>query len=197
MDPCKPGAHTPAVSVSPPSSMGWVPPRRYYPAPPRRRTSPSSVETYAGFWIRFGAWSIDSFVVGFAFGLPLAILFPQQGFLSTSTCTQFVSGMCVTSTTTWVLAATTLPDFLVTGLYFVLTWWLTGGTVGQHLLGLRVVDQTTGGRISLRQSVVRFFGYLLSIWVLCLGLIWAGVDTYKQGWHDKLARTDVVRQYRV
>jgi hypothetical protein len=33
--------------------------------------------------------------------------------------------------------------------------------------------------------------------VLCLGLIWAGADTYKQGWHDKLARTDVVRHYRV
>ncbi len=190
-------AHTPAVSVSPPSSMGSVPPRRYHPTPPRGRASPSSVETYAGFWIRFGAWFINSFVVGFAFGLPVSLLFPHQGFLSTSTCTQFVSGMCTSSTTTYVLAATTLPDFLVTGLYFVLTWWLAGGTAGQRLLGLRVVDQTSGERISLRQSVVRFFGYLLSIWVLCLGLIWAGVDTYKQGWHDKLAHTDVVRQYRV
>lgn len=185
------------MSVSPPSSIGSAPPRRYYAAPPRRRASPSSAETYAGFWIRFGAWFIDSFVVGFAFGVPASLLFPQQGFLSTSTCTQFVSGTCVTSTTTWVLAATTLPDFLVTGLYFVLTWWLAGGTAGQRLLGLRVVDQSTGRRISLRQSVLRFLGYLLSIWVLCLGLIWAGVDTYKQGWHDKLARTDVVRHYRV
>jgi uncharacterized RDD family membrane protein YckC len=104
--------------------------------------------------------------------------------------------MCVSSTTTYVLAATTLPDLLVTGLYFVLTWWRAGGTVGQHLLGLRVVDQTTGSRISLRQSVGRFLGYLLSIWVLCLGLIWVGFDTYKQGLHDKLAHTDVVRLNR-
>jgi uncharacterized RDD family membrane protein YckC len=125
------------------------------------------------------------------------MIFPRQGFLATSTCTQFVSGMCVSSTTTYVLAATTLPDFLVTGFYFVLTWWLLGGTAGQRLLlGLRVVDQTTGGQISFRQSVGRFFGYLLSIWLLCLGLIWVGSDTYKQGWHDKLAHTDVIRRYR-
>jgi uncharacterized RDD family membrane protein YckC len=158
--------------------------------------SPPALETYAGFWIRFCAWFIDSIFVGFAFALPLAMLFPRAGLLSTSTCIQFVSGMCVSSETTYVLAATTLPDLLVTGFYFVLTWWLLGGTAGQRLLNLHVVDQTTGGRISFRQSVGRFCGYLLSIWLLCLGLIWVGVDTYKQGWHDKLAHTDVIRRYR-
>ena len=35
-----------------------------------------------------------------------------------------------------------------------------------------------------------------SIWVLGLGLIWVGLDTYKQGWHDKLAHTYVLRQHR-
>jgi uncharacterized RDD family membrane protein YckC len=78
----------------------------------------------------------------------------------------------------------------------VLTWWLLGGTLGQRVLGLRVVDATTGMRISLRQSIGRFFGYLLSIWVLCLGLISAGFDTHKQGWHDKLAHTYVLLQHR-
>lgn len=185
------------MSASPPSPRGSAPPPPFYPEPPRRSVSPPALETYAGFWIRFGAWFIDSMVVGFAFALPLAILFPRQGFLSTSTCTQFVSGMCVSSETTYVLAATTLPDFLVTGFYFVLTWWLLGGTAGQRLLSLRVVDQTTGERISFRQSVGRFFGYLLSFWVFCLGLIWVGLDTYKQGWHDKLAHTCVLRSRRV
>jgi uncharacterized RDD family membrane protein YckC len=58
------------------------------------------------------------------------------------------------------------------------------------------VDATTGARISVLQSIGRFFGYLLSIWVLCLGLIWVGLDTNKQGWHDKLAHTYVLRQHR-
>ena len=179
--------------MSPPSSPGSVSPspfdreRLRWPAPPPPE------QTYAGFWIRFLAWVIDSIVVGFAYGLPLSLLFPQHGL---STCPQFASaGMCV-STAHYYLAATTWPDFALTGLYFVLMWWLIGGTLGQHVLGLRVVDAASGARISVLQSIGRFFGYLLSIWVLCLGLIWVGVDTYKQGWHDKLAHTYVLRQHR-
>lgn len=184
------------MSALPPPSVGSAPHPPFYPEPNRRSSWPPALETYAGFWIRFGAWFIDSMVVGFALALPLAIFFPRQGFLSTSTCTQFVSGMCVSSETSYVLAASTLPDFLVTGLYFVLAWWLLGGTVGQRLLSLRVVDQTTGGPISFRQSIGRFFGYLLSFWVFCLGLVSVGLDTHKQGWHDKLAHTYVLRHHR-
>jgi len=53
-----------------------------------------------------------------------------------------------------------------------------------------------GARISLLQSIGRFFGYLLSLWVLCVGLISAGLDTHKQGWHDKLAHNYVLRRQR-
>ena len=35
--------------------------------------------------------------------------------------------------------------------------------------------------------------YFVSIIPLCLGLIWVGLDKRKQGWHDKLAGTVVVR----
>lgn len=151
------------------------------------------MRTYAGFWIRFLAWFIDSFVVGFAFGLPLSVLFIQHGFTN---CVQPVSvGSCGPSAN-YILAANTLPDFVLTGFYFVLTWWLIGGTLGQRVLGLRVVDATTGMRISLRQSIGRFFGYVLSFSVLCLGLISAGFDTHNQGWHDRLAHTYVLLQQR-
>ncbi|WP_141737159.1 RDD family protein [Marinobacter sp. X15-166B] len=34
---------------------------------------------------------------------------------------------------------------------------------------------------------------MLSALPLCLGFIWVGVDKRKQGWHDKLAGTVVVR----
>jgi uncharacterized RDD family membrane protein YckC len=170
-----------------------VPPPRLYPETPRW-PAPPQLQTYAGFWIRFLAWFIDSVVVGFAFGLPVSILFPQPG---VNTCTHLVNaGTCAPTAPNYYLAGTTWPNIVLTGLYFVLTWWLVGGTLGQRLLGLRVVDATTGGRISVLQSIGRFLGYLLSFWVLCLGLIWAGPDTYKQGWHDKLAHTYVLRQHR-
>ncbi len=153
---------------------------------------PPPLQTYAGFWIRFGAWFIDSFVVAFAFGLPISILFPQV----LSTCTQTVSGGTCAATPNYFLLANTLPGFVIAAIYLVLTWWLIGGTLGQHLLGLRVIDATTGTRISALQSVGRFLGYVLSVSVLCLGVIWVGLDTYKQGWHDKLAHTYVLRQRR-
>ncbi len=150
------------------------------------------MRTYAGFWIRFFAWFIDSVLVGFVYGLPMAILFPQFG---AHNCHELpVAGTCVSSSH-YYLAPTTWPDFVMTALYFILTWWLVGGTLGQHILGLHVVDAATGARISLLQSIGRFFGYLLSVWVVCIGLIWVGLDTYKQGWHDKLAQTVVLRQH--
>ena len=107
-----------------------------------------------------------------------------------------MSGGTCTSTPNYLLLANTLPGFVMAAPYLVLTWWLFGGTPGQRLLGLTVVDATTGMRISLRQSIGRFFGYLLSVWVIFLGLIWVGLDTYKQGWHDKLAHTYVLRERR-
>ena len=181
------------MSASPPSSLGPVPPPPRYQEPLRWSAPAVPALTYAGFWIRFFAWFIDSIVVGFAFGLPMSILFPQYG---SSICRESAStGMC-SSTAHYILAATTLPDFIFTAVYFTLAWWLIGGTLGQHLVGLRVVDATTGTRISLLQSIGRFLGYLLSISLACLGLIWVGLDTHKQGWHDKLAHTFVLRQRR-
>ncbi|WP_243476025.1 RDD family protein, partial [Acinetobacter baumannii] len=33
-----------------------------------------------------------------------------------------------------------------------------------------------------------------SILVFCIGLIWVAFDAKKQGWHDKMAKTVVVRE---
>ena len=60
-------------------------------------------------------------------------------------------------------------------------------------IGARVVDAATGKAISVRQGIVRYLGYYVSILPLCLGLLWVGFDPRKQGFHDKLAGTVVVR----
>jgi uncharacterized RDD family membrane protein YckC len=46
------------------------------------------------------------------------------------------------------------------------------------------------------QSVGRYFAYLVSIIPLCLGFAWIAFDARKQGWHDKLAGSVVVRTKR-
>jgi uncharacterized RDD family membrane protein YckC len=60
----------------------------------------------------------------------------------------------------------------------------------------RIVDADSAGPPSTGQLVGRYFAYYISIIPLCLGLFWVAFDARKQGWHDKLARTVVVRDRR-
>jgi uncharacterized RDD family membrane protein YckC len=63
-------------------------------------------------------------------------------------------------------------------------------------IGARIVDAKTGGKPATSQLVIRYLGYYVSTIPLFLGLIWVGFDPRKQGWHDKLAGTVVVRPSR-
>lgn len=58
---------------------------------------------------------------------------------------------------------------------------------------LRVVDAETGKTLSVGQAVARYLCYIISMLPLCLGFIWVAFDRRKQGWHDKIAQTVVVR----
>jgi uncharacterized RDD family membrane protein YckC len=44
--------------------------------------------------------------------------------------------------------------------------------------------------------LARYVGYIISTIPLCLGFLWVGFDSKKQGWHDKIAGTVVVRNRR-
>ncbi len=61
------------------------------------------------------------------------------------------------------------------------------------VLRLKVVDAATGGAVPTGRLVARYFGYFVSMIPLFLGFIWVGIDSKKQGWHDKMAGTVVVR----
>jgi uncharacterized RDD family membrane protein YckC len=62
------------------------------------------------------------------------------------------------------------------------------------MLGLHVVGAATGRNIGIGRAIGRYVGYLVSAAVLLIGLIWAAFDPRKQGWHDKMASTFVVRK---
>jgi uncharacterized RDD family membrane protein YckC len=81
--------------------------------------------------------------------------------------------------------------FVVSFGYFVY-FWTAGATLGMRILGLRVVDANTLRTVGLGQAMLRYLGYLISLAVCYLGLIWAAFDGRKQGWHDKIAGTLVV-----
>lgn len=60
-------------------------------------------------------------------------------------------------------------------------------------VSVRVVDADTGGPLTVGQSIGRYVAYFVSILPLFLGILWVAFDPRKQGWHDKLAGTVVVR----
>jgi uncharacterized RDD family membrane protein YckC len=67
-----------------------------------------------------------------------------------------------------------------------------GQTPGKFALGIRVI-KASGGQMNDIDAVIRAIGYHVSAMVFGLGFIWALFDKNNQTWHDKIARTYVVR----
>lgn len=175
-----------------------------------------------GFWPRLGAYVIDNIILsivgGIIFFIPLSIyvgsffvkhqneLLP----LCDNTAYTYNSQACVDTFERILRQSNELGTFgllvlglglastLLTVLYYTIMTARSGATVGKKVFGIKVV-RADGGPISFGQSLLRHtIGYLASAVVFALGFIWIGFDPHKQGWHDKIARTYVVRnqQYR-
>ena len=134
---------------------------------------------YVGFWLRVWASLIDSILVAFL-TIPLLMAIYGEARLADGVS---LSGM---------------PAFFISYLLpaiAVLVFWTTKhATPGKMAIGAKIVDANTGHAPTLNQHFVRYIGYFVSIFPLCLGLLWIGFDRKKQGWHDKLAGTVVVRR---
>lgn len=67
-----------------------------------------------------------------------------------------------------------------------------GQTIGKMIMHVRVV-KVNGEPLSAGDVVLRYLGYYLNSIAFGLGWLWAMFDENRQGWHDKLAGTIVVR----
>jgi uncharacterized RDD family membrane protein YckC len=136
---------------------------------------------YAGFWIRVWAALIDTFFV-------LLITTPILGALYGWDYVYRSDGNAPFRPTefliTWILPAIAV----------ILFWRFRSATPGKMLIGAKIVDAKSGEAPSTAQLVGRYLAYFVSTAPFCLGLIWVGFDRRKQGWHDKLARTVVIRR---
>jgi uncharacterized RDD family membrane protein YckC len=133
---------------------------------------------YAGFWIRVGASIIDSILILLVIAPILTAIYGREYWVSES----FIQG-------TWDV----LLNYILPAIAIVIFWIYRSATPGKMVLGLTIVDATTGGKPSTGQFIGRYLGYYVSTIPLLLGLIWVGIDKRKQGWHDKLAGTVVIR----
>ena len=133
---------------------------------------------YAGFWIRVGASIIDSILILIIIAPLLTFIYGEEYWLSES----FIQG-------TWDV----LLNYILPAIAIIIFWIYRSATPGKMVLGLTIVDAETGGKPSTGQFIGRYLGYYVSMIPLFLGFIWVGIDKRKQGWHDKLAGTVVVR----
>jgi uncharacterized RDD family membrane protein YckC len=149
---------------------------------------PGDGQAYAGFWIRLAARLIDLLILGVPVGISLGL----QSWLLYGA--ESVNGDVVTA----LIVLADLPIIVGPALYLTLLWSKRGATLGQGLLGLRVVDAMTGSRITLYQAWSRLLGQIVDIMFLGLpiGYVLAALDKHKQAWHDRIAGTVVLRPGR-
>jgi uncharacterized RDD family membrane protein YckC len=136
---------------------------------------------YVGFWLRFWAFIIDSIL---AMVILVPIVRAYRGDASWLDLYADTSPSAVL--VQWVLPALA-----------VLIFWVTRqATPGKMAIGATIVDADTGKHPTTAQFLGRYLAYYVSTILLFLGFIWIGIDARKQGWHDKLAGTVVVRVRR-
>ena len=120
----------------------------------------------AGFLVRLVAAFIDGIIL-VVVNLLITVVFNQQ-----------VAG---------------LLTFIVGIGYYVYFWSTSGSTPGKQAMGLRVVS-TDGSIPTASKAFLRYVGYIISAIPFFLGFIWIAFDPQKQGWHDKIAGTYVVKR---
>ena len=125
---------------------------------------------YMGFWIRAAARLIDATIIG----ATLVLIEIFYGPLSPK-------------------LAIILFACIVYPFYYVAPTALTGQTLGKMAVGIMVVNKP-GKPPGIKKAIIREIpGKFVSEIALFLGYLWIGRDDKKQGWHDHMASTYVIR----
>ena len=161
------------------------------PAPPAPIPFMATVaQPYGGFWIRVLAYIVDRFVVGIIF-TPILIYFglrlasklhgiPPNDPDQLGPIFHFVGN---------VGPIALIVQWLYEALLTSSTWQ---ATVGKHILDLKVTDEQ-GNRISFERATGRYFAKIISNLTLGIGYLMVAFTERKQGLHDMIAGTLVVK----
>lgn len=134
---------------------------------------------YGGFWLRLLANLIDTIWVIAVIAIVLYLIYGSQYLTSSKVAFSSIS---------------ILMNYLFPIAAVILFWRYRAATPGKMILSLQIVDAKTFGTPTLQQFIIRYLGYFISTIPLCLGFLWIAFDKRKQGWHDKLAGTVVIRK---
>ena len=133
-------------------------------------TAMASTSQKIGFWKRFFAFLIDLIGVGIVSSIVAGILVGDD------------------------VGRRSGINTLIGLAYWLYFWSSYGGgqTVGMRVFGIKVV-KTDGSQLDLIGAFIRYIGLILASVVIFIGVIWVAFDPQKQGWHDKIAGTYVVK----
>lgn len=141
---------------------------------------------YAGFWIRFLAFIIDSVVFCLVLAIPFAFLFDGGNVnIDLAAGPQALEKLLP-------LLQQMLMQNAVLLLVYVFFWVKFFATPAKLILGLQIVDANTLGALSIARSIVRYLGYFVALLPFGLGFIWVGLDAKKRGFHDLMAGSVVI-----
>lgn len=134
---------------------------------------------YGGFWVRVIAQIIDGIITSILFFWVLGML---------------ILGLSPLDPAGMAGVSGFLVQYILPAIYAIGFWTLMQATPGKMALGLVVVDAKTGQPASTGKYIIRYIGYFISAIVLLLGFIWVAFNPRKQGWHDLIAGTVVVKK---
>jgi len=185
-----PPAYTPPSPVPPPAQY---PPAYVPPAQAAWQTSARPPVAYAGFWLRFVAFIIDSIVlyfVGTIITLPFIASMGLRGIMRGHMPMSPEELMPLMGALIRLVLIRTVLNWLYYALLESSSWQ---ATLGKKALGLEVTDME-GRRISFGRATGRFFAKIISALILWIGFIMAGFTEKKQALHDMIAGTLVIRK---
>ena len=83
---------------------------------------------------------------------------------------------------------------LAVGVGYSYYFWTTSGqTPGKMVMSLKVVSAETGGLLEPSAALLRYVGYIVSSIPIGLGFLWVLWDPKHDAWHDKIAKTKVIK----
>lgn len=144
---------------------------------------PTDRSAYGGFWVRVGAYLIDTVIIGVPQLAAQAMVSPE------TMAPRGPEDPAPPAELAWLLV-----NVLVAWLYWAgMHSSRYRATVGKRLFRLRVVD-FDGERISFARATGRHFASILSGLTLGIGYIMVAFTRRRQALHDLIAQTLVVRK---
>ena len=130
---------------------------------------------HVGFWKRFLAFIIDMvvlYLVGY-----------------------FLFGTQVVQEGTKTVIKVSYSDWraLIPVLYFYISWLFLGASPAGWVLRTKII-KADGEKLTWSKGILRLLGTIPCFLTLGFGFLWIVFNKEKQGWHDLIAKTYVVKR---